>query len=286
MDNNHRKRFCADSNYCCLLLGPNHINHVYLCAIFDICGNLLAQAEHIPVHLGSLPWGVKNILEYMRERGEQWQHEDIVIANDPYITGTHLNDVTLIKPIFFKKKLMGFSSNKAHHADVGGMSPGSISCDAKSLYEEGVVLPPLKLLKQGFMNKKVLNGFLKKVRTPDITSGDLRAQIAAVNLGEKRVGELVQKYGIDMLFDVFNNVIYFGEKRMKEKLKIIPDGIYKARDCLEEIAETDDLTWIYVTLTKEKDCLNIDFSGTHSQVKAPFNAVFGVTLSAACFAVE
>ena len=126
------------------------------CAIFDPQGNLLAQAEHIPVHLGSLPWGAKNLLRYFRKKKMDWCEGDMVIANDPYIVGTHLNDITLVKPIFFEKKLIGFSVNKAHHVDVGGQVPGSISCNATSLYQEGVVIPPMKLMRQGKLTPGVL----------------------------------------------------------------------------------------------------------------------------------
>ena len=259
------------------------------CAIFDPKGNLMAQAEHIPVHLGSLPFGAKNVLKCFEEKKEEWEIKDVIIVNDPYIVGTHLNDVTIIKPIFFFEELLGFSINKAHHVDVGGKSLGSISCDATSLFLEGVVLPPLKLIKNGQLNRKVMEDFLKKVRNEKITKGDLRAQIAASNLGERRVIELAKRYGIDTLFLVFEKIISYGQKRMQEKLKVIPEKIYKAEDCLEDIGggkSTDTLTWIKVTLKKEDFGISVDFSGTDPQVEAPFNAVFGVTLSATYFAVK
>ena len=251
------------------------------CALFDPQGNLLAQAEHIPVHLGSLPWGVKNALKYIKN----WREKDIVIVNDPYIIGTHLNDITLIKPIFFKKKHIGFSVNKAHHVDVGGKTSGSISCNAKSLYEEGVVIPPLKLMEQEHINQDFLKDFFDKVRTPDINQGDLRAQIAAANLGERRVIELAKRYGIDTLSSAFYEIISYGERRMREKIKVIPEGIYKAEDCLEGI-ESNELTWIRVKLKREKDKLIVDFLGTDPQLDIPLNAVFGVTLSATYFAIK
>ena len=256
------------------------------CAIFDPQGNLLAQAEHIPVHLGSLPWGAKNLLRYFRKKKMDWCEGDMVIANDPYIVGTHLNDITLVKPIFFEKKLIGFSVNKAHHVDVGGQVPGSISCNATSLYQEGVVIPPMKLMRQGKLTPGVLEDFLEKVRTPEINKGDLRAQIAAANLGEKRVIELAQRYGIEVLFSAFQEIISYGERRMGKKIKAIPQGTYQAKDCLEEIENADTLTWIRVALERKEGKLKVDFSGTDSQVKLPFNAVLGVTLSATYFAIK
>lgn len=255
------------------------------CAVFDAKGNLLAQAEHIPLHLGSLPWGVQNILQYTREKKEYWKKGDIVMVNDPYITGTHLNDLTLLKPIFWGDSLVCFNANKAHHVDVGGQISGSISCNATSLYQEGVLIPPVKVMKQGDLDQHVLSDFLDKVRNPLVNQGDLRAQIAAANMGEIRVIELVERYGMHVLFSVFKQIISNGEKRMCRKLTSIPDGTYNASDCLEGIGDSD-LSWIRVKIKKNKDRLFIDFSGTDPQVERPFNAVFGVTLSSTYFAVK
>ena len=256
------------------------------CALLDRSGELLAQAEHIPTHLGSLPWGLKKTLEYMDERGIEWQAGDIIVLNDPYIAGTHLNDITLIKPVFFQGSLIGFSANKAHHVDVGGEVPGSISCDAATLYQEGVVIPPVKLMEEGRLCTIVLDSFLDKVRVPEIGIGDLKAQIAAVNLGERRFIELSARYGMASLVSAFEEILSYGEKRTIEKLKSIPPGMYQAEDCLEDIAGTEDLTWIRVTIRREGDTVEVDFTGTDSQVSAPLNTVFGVTISATYFAIK
>lgn len=254
------------------------------CALFDAQGNLLAQAEHIPLHLGSLPWGVQNVLHYIRE--EDWKEGDIVIANDPYITGTHLNDLMLLKPVFCGGRLVCFNGNKAHHVDVGGQTSGSISSNATSLYQEGVLIPPVKIIQQGVMDQQVLRDFLDKVRDPLINQGDLRAQIAAASMGEKRVIELVERYGTHSLFSAFREIISSGEKRMYGKLTGIPEGMHRAGDCLEGIGDPGNLTWIRVMIKRNKEGLFIDFSGTDPQVAAPFNAVFGVTLSSTYFAVK
>jgi len=256
------------------------------CALFDPQGNLLAQAEHIPVHLGSLPWGVKNVIRYLGERDEDWEEGNIVILNDPYIAGTHLNDVTLIKPILVDGKIIGFSANKAHHVDVGGEVPGSISSSANSLSQEGVIISPVTLIRHGFMDENVLNNFLAGVRNPEISIGDLRAQIAAVNLGERRLIEIAAKYGLELVLSVFKNIIFYGTRRMLQQLQIIPKGIYTGEDCLEDVTGANTLTWIRVTLKREEDSLTVDFSGTDPQVETPFNAVLGVTLSATYFAVK
>ena len=256
------------------------------CALFDPRGNLLAQAEHIPVHLGSLPWGVKNVIRHLRRRDDVWEEGDIVMVNDPYVSGTHLNDVTLVEPVFLRDKLIGFSANKAHHVDVGGRVPGSITSNAILLREEGVVVPPVKLLRRGRMNEQFLEGFLAKVRSPEISMGDLRAQIAAANLGARRLLEVASKYGRDMMNAISAEIISYGERRMLQQLQQIPEGVFKAEDCLEDVAGRNTLTWIRVTLKKVGDEFTVNFFGTDAQVKAPFNAVFGVTLSATYYAVK
>lgn len=256
------------------------------CALFDPRGDLLAQAEHIPVHLGSLPWGVKNVICYLTERGEVWEEGDIVMVNDPYVAGTHLNDITLVEPVFFEGQLMGFSANKAHHVDVGGRVPGSITSDAVLLGEEGVVVPPVKLVRQGHMDEKVLQDFLAGVRNPEISTGDLRAQIAAANLGARRLLEVATKYGRELMLSVSEEIISYGTRKMIQQLQQIPKGSFNAEDCLEDVAGPDTLTWIRVTLKKGEGELSVDFSGTDPQVEAPFNAVFGVTLSATYYAVK
>ncbi|MFC1923930.1 hydantoinase B/oxoprolinase family protein [Chloroflexota bacterium] len=256
------------------------------CALFDPRGDLLAQAEHIPVHLGSLPWGVKNVIRYLEERGEAWEEGDIVMVNDPYIAGTHLNDITLVEPVFFEEQLIGFSANKAHHVDVGGRVPGSITSDAMLLDEEGVVVPPVKLVQQGNIDEQMLQDYLAGVRNPEISRGDLRAQIAAANLGSRRLLEVAVKYGRKLMLSISREIISYGKRRMIQQMQKIPSGVFQAEDCLEDVAGIDTLTWIRVTLKKEREELRVDFSGTDPQVNAPFNAVFGVTLSATYYAVK
>lgn len=265
------------------------------CALFGPRGNLLAQAEHIPVHLGSLPWGLKNVLTWCRDHGTPFHPGDIIMANDPYIVGTHLNDMTVIKPVFHHRTLIGFSTNKAHHVDVGGAHPGSISCTAASLGEEGIVVHPTKMFSRGDFNEEVKRLFIDRVRNPGIAMGDLRAQVAAVNLGERRMLELAETYGHSTLFDIFHHLIDFGERRMRRRLQDIPSGTFQAEDCLEDVGGLGkspgvggdcSLIWIRVRLRKEGDDLTVSFEGTDPQVSTPLNAVFGVTLSAAYFAVK
>ena len=164
-------------------------------AIFDDHGRLLAQAEHIPVHLGSLPLGLRNSLDYCEKEGLELEESSMIIVDNPYIAGTHLNDVTVIRPVYYSHRLVAYTANKAHHSDVGGKVPGSISTDAETLFEEGVVIDPRYLIRKNRFVNPAVRALSSKSRTPRERIGDLKAQTAANITGERRVLELVKKHG-------------------------------------------------------------------------------------------
>ncbi|MDQ7820448.1 MAG: hydantoinase B/oxoprolinase family protein [Armatimonadota bacterium] len=256
------------------------------CALFDAGGRLIAQAEHIPVHLGSLPWGVRNTLEYLARERIALEEGDAILLNDPHLAGTHLNDLTLLTPVFVGGRIVAYAANKAHHVDVGGRAPGSITGDAAELFQEGVVVPPVKLLRAGELSRDVLAILCSNVRAPDITLGDLRAQIAANNLGARRVVDLVGRYGLEVLQATWEEIIAHTERLARGDLGRLPNGIYRAEDCLEDIGVRDEPAWIRASITVEKGRVHVDFTGTSAQVEAPLNAVFGVTLSAVYFVIK
>src|SRR5438105_11317758 len=163
-------------------------------AIFDDEGRLLAQAEHIPVHLGSLPLGLRNTLDYCEKEKIGLEESSMIIVNNPYLAGTHLNDVTVIRPVHYLNSLVAYTANKAHHADVGGKVPGSISVDAKTIFEEGVVIDPQYLIRKNRFVNTAVTALSSKSRTPRERIGDLKAQTAANLTGERRVLELVRKH--------------------------------------------------------------------------------------------
>ncbi len=156
----------------------------FSCALFTATGQLVAQAEHIPVHLGAMPYSVQAVL---KEFEDDLLEGDDIILNDPYRGGTHLPDITMVSPIFFKKKLVGFAVNRAHHSDVGGVAPGSMSALSRDVNQEGIRIPPVKLWAGGKSNRQILDFVLSNVRTPDERLGDLRAQRAANLVGAKRL---------------------------------------------------------------------------------------------------
>jgi N-methylhydantoinase B len=250
-------------------------------AIFDSDGNLLAQAEHIPVHLGSLPWGLRNTLNYLKKESLEIEEDSMIVVNNPYIAGTHLNDVTVIRPIFFKGKLTAFSANKAHHSDIGGKVPGSISSDAKSLYEEGLILDPVLLIRGNEFNRDVFSMFSINSRNPYERKGDLKAQIAANLTGEKRVKEIIEKYGVDAFTEANNNAFQYAERMTLSKIKNMNKGSYQAEDYLES-PDGKEIK-LKVTVTIRGDGIKVNYAGTDKQVMFPLNAVLGVTISGVQF---
>ncbi len=256
----------------------------YSAAIFDDEARLLAQAEHIPVHLGSLPWGLVKSIEYCDREGIELEDSSMIVVNNPYIAGTHLNDVTVIRPIYRSNSLVAYTANKAHHADVGGKVPGSISVDAKTLFEEGVVVDPRYLIRKNRFVIRAVTALTSKSRTPRERMGDLKAQTAANITGERRVLELVKKYGRKMFQQAGAESLRKTEQLMRLRLSRIPSGTYHAQDYLED-PEGQNIR-LKVTITASKGHLKVDYTGTDGQVSNPLNAVYGVTLSGVYYVIR
>jgi len=255
----------------------------FSCTLFDHKKRLVAQAEHIPVHLGSMQLAVQKGLERFKGKLE---NGDMILFNDPYISGTHLPDITLICPIFHENKIVAYSANKAHHSDVGGKAPGSMAGNATEIYQEGIIIPPVKFVKRKSIDKEIASILLSNVRTPEIRLGDLRAQMAANLLGKQRVLELVDRYGVETLHKAMEEIMNYSERRMRIEISKIPKGSYSAEDYLENTGTSNKKVKIKVTITIKKNQLLIDYTGTDKQVKGPVNAVLGVTLSGVYYALR
>src|SRR5437899_1928081 len=253
-------------------------------AIFDDHGRLLAQAEHIPVHLGSLPSGLVKTLEYCHREGIELEESSMIMVNNPYIAGTHLNDVTVICPVYHSDSLVAYAANKAHHSDVGGKVPGSISIDAKSLFEEGAVIDPRYLIRKNRFVNSAVTALSSKSRTPKERIGDLKAQTAANVTGERRVLDLVKKQGRKMFQQACEESLRKTEQLMRLRLSKIPSGSYRAQDYLED-PDGHDIR-LRVTITISKGRLKVDYTGTDRQVSNPLNAVYGVTLSGVYYVIR
>ncbi len=254
------------------------------CAIFDWKGRLIAQAEHIPVHLGSMPLAIQAIKEYYSE--EDLEEGDQIILNDPYIGGSHLPDITLIKPVILKGELVGYVVNKAHHADIGGMSPGSMPGLSKEIFQEGLRIPPSKLITRGRENREIFRIIEFNTRTPEERLGDLRAQIAANNLGERRFISLIKKYGIEIYKEFVDEIIAYSERRMRKAISKIPNGVYEGEDYMDDDGNEDKPIRILCKVKVKEDTMEIDFTGTSPEREANINAPYSVTLSSVYYAVR
>jgi N-methylhydantoinase B len=249
-------------------------------ALFDERGRMVAQAEHIPVHLGAMPEAVAAVMSRDPAPG------DVFAINDPYSGGTHLPDITLVSPVAHEGEVIGYAVTRAHHSDVGGMRPGSMPSDSREVYQEGIIIPPVRLVRDGEYVQDVLDLLLSNVRTPAIRRGDLRAQIAANNIAEERVGELIERRGKDIVLAAFDEVISYAEKRTREALRELPNGEHTAEDCIEGDGTTDEDIRIRATITIEDDSMTIDFAGTADAVAGNVNCPLAVTRSACYFALR
>jgi N-methylhydantoinase B len=249
-------------------------------ALFDERGRMVAQAEHIPVHLGAMPEAVAAIMRRDPEPG------DVFAINDPYSGGTHLPDITLVSPVSHDGEIIGYAVTRAHHSDVGGMRPGSMPSDSREIYQEGIIIPPIRLVRGGEYVQDVLDLLLANVRTPDIRRGDLRAQIAANNIAEERIGELIERRGKETVLAAFSEVISYTEKRTREAIRELPDGEYTAEDFMEGDGTTDEDIAIKATVTIKDDSMTIDFAGTSDAVAGNVNCPLPVTRSACYFALR
>jgi len=246
------------------------------CAIFDTEKRTVAQAEHIPVHLGSMAFAVRTGLDHY---GKRLEEGDMLLLNDPYISGTHLPDITFIAPAYYEGKLIAYLANKAHHSDVGGKAPGSLSGDATELFQEGIIIPPVRFVKGGEIDEELSELILSNVRTPTVRLGDLRAQIAANTLGIRRVIDLVEEHSVERLQAAMKEIMGYSERRMKAEIDEMPDGTYEAEDFLEDTGVGETSVRIKVRIAIKGDEITFDYTGTDSQVEGPINAPLGVTLS-------
>jgi N-methylhydantoinase B len=250
-------------------------------AVADSEGRIVAQAEHIPVHLGSLHIGSVNLLRYLEEERVELSSGDVVVTNDPYIAGTHLNDVTMISPVYHQGERVAYIITKAHYVDVGGPTPASLNPTAKTLYEEGLIIPPVKLVKNGSISSEIMGIILANFKTPDYAIGDLHAQIAAHRVGESRVRELFEKYS--SVRDAWSEAISYTRRLVELEYEKWPSGVYEAEDYLDW---RDKVYRIKVKLEITSSGIIADFTGTDEQVDEPINAVLGVTFAATSFSIR
>ncbi len=249
------------------------------CAVFDANGRLLAQAAHIPVHLGSMPASVAAALEMARP-----QAGDVILLNDPYAGGTHLPDVTVVSPVVWGERIVGFVANRAHHADIGGSVPGSMGVTT-SIEQEGVRLGPTRWFQAGREDVAFRERFLGAVRGPVERLGDLRAQLAANEIGQRQMGGLFDRYGAIAFESLSAELMAYAERLVRATLASIPAGSYSAEDYLDGDGLTDARIRIAVRLDVSHDGILADFEGTSAQVAGCVNCPLAVTRSAVGYVI-
>jgi N-methylhydantoinase B len=253
----------------------------FSCAVFDAAGNLVAQAAHIPVHLGAMPLSVQACMDTLN-----FAPGDVAMVNDPYAGGTHLPDMTVVSPIVMVREeestLMGFVANRAHHADIGGMSAGSMPL-SHEIFQEGLIIPPVKLMVGGHRNDEVWRLLLANVRTPEERAGDLHAQVAANRIGIERMQALAERVGMQNVATDMDALLRYSERMTRQLIGHLPNGCYRFEDALDDDGFSQEPARIRVAITIEGDQVTVDFSGTEAQRPGSINAVYPVTLSAVTY---
>jgi len=256
-------------------LSPNIKDRLdFSCAVFDAQGALCAQAAHIPVHLGSMAYAMGDIVERL-----PWCPGDMVIVNDPYLGGTHLPDVTLIAPLHVAGELAGFVVNRAHHADIGAATPGSMPL-SRSLEDEGVVIPPQHLIREGRLDERLLDSITASTRNAAQCHGDYAAQISANRCGLHRLRELVAAMGTAVYKDALCALNDYGARLARQGLAAIPDGVYEFADVMDDDGAGRRDIPIRVVLQVDQGAIEVDFTGTASQVSGNINCPLSVAAAA------
>lgn len=261
----------------------------YSCAVYDSKGDTIAQGDHMPVHLGAMPLSVRAAIDAV-----DMEPGDIVMLNDPFKGGTHLPDITLVSPVFLDERKPGlqtrrtnrpafYVANRAHHSDVGGMSPGSMPV-ASEIYQEGLIIPPVRLARRGKIVDDVMSLLLNNVRTPDEREGDIAAQIAANRVAETRLRSVVARYGRSHTMRYAAALQDYTERVVQHAIGGIPDGEYVFEDALDDDGFSEAPVPIRVKVTIRKNKAIVDFTGSAPQVTGSVNANYAITLSACLYA--
>jgi len=249
----------------------------YGCGVTDARGELIAIAAGIPTFLGTLDLATKEAIA--RHRPSGFEDGDIIISNVPYRSGTHLNDVTLIMPVFSDGRLLAFAASKGHWSEVGGMHFGSWTTSSTEIYQEGLQFPAVKLYHGGQPNRDLIEVIRQNVRTPDLTLGDMEGQIACLRVGATAIGRLVARYGATAVRSAMERIWTLGRQRALEALARLPAGTYEAEDWIDDDGITDTPLPARVRVDIGADGVRFDFTGSAGQARGPINSPFGGTIS-------
>ena len=249
----------------------------YSCAVFEARGRVIAQGDHMPVHLGSMPMAVAAALSEI-----EFAPGDVVAVNDPFAGGTHLPDVTLVMPVVKGKRILFYVANRAHHADIGGATPGSMGL-ATDIYGEGIRIPPIRLVRNGTLDRDTMRLLLANVRGNVERRGDFDAQIGSLKTGATRLLEIVERRGEREATEYAAQLIDYSARLMRHTIASIPDGVYEAEDALDDDGIEDRPVKIAVRVTVKGERATVDFTGSAPQVIGAINAVEAITVSAVSY---
>ena len=255
-------------------------------AVMDAKGRLIAQAENsLPIHLSSMAGLMRALLE--KYSVEEIREGDIFVSNDPHAAGgSHLPDINLAMPIFYDGKLLAFACNIAHHADVGGMAPGSVAGGMTEIYQEGLRIPAVKLFDRGMLVRDIFEILLLNVRVPSERRGDYNAQIAACRLSERRMTEIAERYSADTLKVAFDEIIRRTENRLRAAIQDLPDGIYSFEDLMDDDGCGNFDIRIAITVRISGDRISFDFEGTAPQAKGNINSPYNASHATLCYVLK
>jgi N-methylhydantoinase B len=254
-------------------------------SLFTLGGETLAQAIAIPIHLATLISMVRTLLD--THPLDSMNEGDVFTLNDPYLGGTHLPDIAVMMPVFFRGRPIAISATMTHHQDMGGMAPGSTPTNATEIFQEGLRIPLLKLMEGGRWNETFVSILKRNVRIPDIVMGDLVAEVSACSIGARRLNALAETYGDNHLLAIFDELLDRSETMTRAALRSIPEGTYRYTDYLDnDGVDLDRVIPIQVAVTLRDGAVACDFDGTSPQVRGPFNCVPSGSFAAACFAVR
>jgi len=250
----------------------------FSCVIFDPAGNMLAQAEFCPSQIGTIKFTVDWTIE---ELGlDAFEEGDVVLHNDPYRGSGHVPEHMLLKGVFWEGELVAFVANVAHMSEVGAKTPGGLSGDATEIYQEGLLLPPVKIKRRGEDVDDIWKIILSNHRTPRVTLGDFRAMMGSLDMAEQRIQKLIADYGLDFVRTASSDLMAIAERRMRAELEAIPDGVYTFEDAIEDDGITDHDYPMKLRLTVTGGEVIADFTGSAPQAVGPVNAIYAVTASA------
>ncbi len=255
----------------------------YSTSLCNADGEMIAQGVTIPLHLGAVPFAMETLF---KKFGDQIEPGDIFILNDPFDGGMHLPDIFIVKPIFWENQRVAFAVATAHHMDVGGRLPGSSACDNTEIFQDGLRIPWLKLYRRGEPDEAILTLVRANVRIPHMTLGDMQAQIAACNIGERAIHDLIRRYGVETFTTCANDLIAYSERLMRAEIASWPDGSHSFTDYMDNDGLGGGPVRIHVIITKAGDSLTADFTGSSPQIRGAMNCTLSWTTSVVALCIR